>query len=78
VLHSAEETHSKDNVLHPNGPSPLYTYTTRPDILQVPRPHIWVKADVCTATGRTYTFAAEDNDKISKINKKQAFFHKQI
>lgn len=35
--------------LHTNGPSVLYMYPTRPDILQVPRQYISMKVDLCSA-----------------------------
>jgi hypothetical protein len=86
VLSTQEETRPmKIMFLHPNGPSLPYTYPARPNILLVHRQDILMKTDLCTATGRTYTLRAEENEKKRKGKKKRAnvihrtkFYNKHI
>jgi hypothetical protein len=72
VLGTEEKTDTtKIMFLHPSGPSPLFTYPTRPVNLQVRRQDI----DLCTATGRRYILRAEESD---RMKKKHISFHKYI
>lgn len=50
--------------LQPHGPSPSFTFPSRADILSVPTSDILAKADLSTATGRTYNLQNKDEQRI--------------